>query len=679
MAEKKSVLLETPVQPDAVKYSPDELSYIGNILSRILKAKINRDSVKTEFNNMTYLQWYRNNENIANTYIERNETNKDLAVMSGTVEQKLQTILAEVNRLNLTGEVRVFDKENTELQEFGVAITDIVHKTEEIEEDVEKKLIRQLELLKQGTVFVQDNWVKKWAKTKTLKGDFTGKITGTDWDTKLEKVFDGPMRSVLYSPGVYLGNIREFDIKLQPFIFTMKLTSYQEAKSRYGATDKDGNDMWERWKNVQRQRVQLVDMDNVTSMDVGQGWSIMDISEEMVEEIHYQDQINNEYQIFLNGIAMLPVGFPLSAITPNGMFNIEKQVLQVINPFFPYGRSFIAKTEQLSKLLDEMIKLLLIKTRKSIHPPYANISGKVISEKSLMPGAISMGIDPGSLVAIGQEGQGATASEYQMLKELREDLDRVTISPQIQGQAGPSGSTAYEVSLLQQQAQKTLTLIIFAMGLLEKKVTWLRANYILAYYFEPVGTKVDDTRNKLVNIYHTISTNTNIEGQGAGTRKVIPIESGNGMTSEDVYNQDQYSGTPVSTDGSRRLTREELGMQPLQHIYLDLEILKNCKYLFFTEVESKPRDTSTNAKLMFREELKDLQVLMAMGSTPNIDSVQNEYAMVWNKRKEKAFNKPQPLQQPGQDQQGGPGSSANVANILGGNSPIPMGADTVTQ
>jgi len=680
MAESKSVLLDKVEQPDPVNYSTDELSFIGRVLSRMLKAKIARDSVLSEFNNMTYLNWYRNNENIANTYIDRNETNKDLALMSGTVEQKLQIILAEVNRLNLTGEVRVFDKENTELQELGIAITDIVHKTEEIEETVstgsqESKLIRQLELIKQGTVFIQDNWVKKWAKTKKLNGKFDGKISGTSWETKLEKVFDGPIRSVLYGPGVYLGNIREFDIKQQPFIFTMKLTSYEEAKSRYGAKDKDGNDMWERWKYVPRRRVSVVNVDNLTGMNMGQGWSMTDLEDDMVEEIHYQDQINNEYQIFLNGIAMLPVGFPLSAITPSGMFNIEKQVLQVINPFFAYGRSFIAKTEQLSKLLDEMIKLLLLKTRKSIHPPYANISGKVISEKSLMPGAISMGIDPGSLVAIGQEGQGATASEYQMLKELREDLDRVTVSPQMQGQQGPSGTTAYEVGLLQQQAQKTLTLIIFACGLLEKKVTWLRANYVLANYFEPIGTKIDETRNELVNVYRTLSTKTTIEGKGSGTRKVIPIESANGLTGEDVYMQDEYSGTPLPTDGSRRRTREELGMEPLQHLYINLDILKNCKYLFFTEVEARPRDTSTNAKLMFREELKDLQVLQAMGSQINIEDAQNTYALIWNKRKEKVFNKmvaPQQLPKETDNK-----SSNNIANILGANSPIPMGAETI--
>jgi len=662
----KSILTEKYTPPDPIKYSDEENLYVGKILAKLLQAKTSRDMPHSEFNGKTYLEWFRNNEEIANTTILTTSENKDLAVHSGTVEQKLLAVMAEVNRLNLTGETRVFDQENNELQELGMAITDIVHKTEEIEESIsvanqEKKLMRQLELLKQGTVFIQDNWVKRWKTEKTLKGKFDGKIKGVEWTDKLVKVFDGPVRDILYGPGVYLGNNKMFGTKGQPFIFTMKTESYEEKKTRFGMKDKEDKNVWERWENVPKKVVPLFDIEGIPNATLGGGWGISDVDNDMVQEIHYQDEINDEYQIFLNGIPMLPVGFPLSAITPGGMFNIEMQVLQVINPFFPYGRSFIAKTEQLSKLLDEMIRLLLLKTRKSIHPPYANISGKVISEKSLMPGAISMGIDPGALVAIGQEGQGATASEYQMLRELREGIDRVTISPQFLGEAGKSGTTATEVVTLQQQAQKTISLIIFACGMLEKKAQWLRTNYVIANYFEPIGTEVDDMREKLVNIYRTMSTKTSIPDRGSGVRKIIPMD-GVDMTPEDIYDEEQYSDTP-ETEVGRRYTREELGMDPLQVLYIDVNILKNCKYIFFTEVESKPRDTSVNAKLMFREELRDIQAMMNMGSRPNMEELEKAYATVWNKRKEKLFGKAATAQEMAQE------ASQGGGNVLNDNAP----------
>ncbi len=636
---KESPLLEDPKEVPKIDLKDDEVKYVGRILGRLLTAKISRDTNHIEFNSQTYLNQFKNNERLANTTIVRDETNKDFSVNSGTVEQKLQTILAEINRLNLTGEIRVFDSEDNELYELGTAFTDIVHKTEEMELDEENKLLRQLELLKQGTVFIQDNWVKEYRKKKVVTGKFSGKLDDVSWETKLEKCFEGPRRQVLYGPGVYLGNIREFDIKKQPFIFTHKITSYQEAQSRYG-------EKWDRWANVSNSRVTMVSSDNTGQYDGGP-FTITDIDAGMVEEIHYQDKFNNEYQIFLNGTPMLPIGFPLSAISPGGEYNIEKQVLQVINAFFAYGRSFSAKTQQLSDLFDEILRLLTLKTRKSIHPPYANISGKVISERSLMPGAITMNIDPGALVAIGQEGQGATASEYQMLNTLGDRIDKVTVSPQMQGQGGKSGTTAFEVDVLQKQAEKVLSLIVFACSMLEKKTTWLRFNYCLEKYFEPTGTKVDDLRNQLVNKYRKTSTKTTIQGRGSGVRKIIPIENNQEeLTPEKVYEMEEYEGVPSKQEnGKRGYTREELGMEPVQHIFLDLDVLRNNKYIFFVEVSAKPKDTSMNAKLMFREEIKDVQALMAMGSRPNVKELEATYALLNGRRKEKLFAEPLPLPQ----------------------------------
>lgn len=652
--EKKDEQLE--LETPAVDLSAEESTHNGIIINNLYKAKIARDTPHREFNNQSYIDWFNNNEIIANTEITRDKTNKDLAIHTGTVEQKLLVILAEINRLNLTGEVRVFDKENEELQEFGMALTDICDKTAEIEGDDEKKLARQLELLKQGTVFVQDNWVKRWNKEKILNKKFDGKIKGVNWEEKMCLVFDGPERNVLYGPGVYLGNLSEFEMKKQPYIFTLKTTSYLEAQSRYGKKDADGKYMWERWENVPKKKVSLLSEANLSQLSSSGGWSLTDLEQDKVEEIHYQDQFNDEYQIYLNGVPMLPMGFPLSAITPSGMFNVEKQVLQVINPFFTYGRSFIAKTEQLAQLLDEIIKLLVIKTRKSIHPPYANISGRVISEKSLMPGVISMGIDPNALVPIGNEGQGLNTSEYQMLKILTEAIDNVTVSPQMQGMQGKTGQTAYEVEVLKQQAQKTIALFIFAASLLEKKVTWLRANYVLANYFEPVGTKVDEIRNELASVFRTVSKDVTIKNRGKGTRKIIPTDNLEGITPETIYNEEEYTGTPMPMEGMRRRTRKELGLDPLQIVYLDVNILRNCKYIFFTEVVAKPKDTSNNAKLMFREELRDIQALMSMGSMPNVQELENEYALIWNKRKEKLFGKPQQMAQEAM------GKGSNVLN-----------------
>ncbi len=671
MAEPKSVLTQKPFEPKPAKLSTEEVTYHGGILNRLMNAKISRDAVHPEFNNKTFLQNYQENERLANTYIERKTYDKEIVIASGTVEQKLFTVAAEINRLNLSAEVRVFDKENNEYQKLATALTDSIIKTEELELDEENKLMRQVELLKQGHVFVQDNWVCEYKNSKKINSDFIGKINGVDWSTKFEKVFEGPRRSILYAPGVYLGNIRQFGMKGQPFIFTFKVTSYSEAMSRYGGEKKNTEgkmeSIWERWGCVPRKLVQMVDgTTNMSSVSSANGWSLTNILEDQVEEIHYQDEINDEYQIYLNGIPMLPVGFPLSAVSPGGKFNVTMQVLQAINPFFAYGRSFVAKTRENSDLLDEMLRLLILKTRKSIHPPYANVSGKVISAKSLMPGVISMNVDPGALVPIGKEGEGATSSEYQMLRELRENIDKITVSPQVQGQQGKSGTTAYEIQLLQKQAQKVLSLIVFASSLLEKKLGYLRLGMVLWKYYDPIDTTVDDVKGEIKNVYRKTTRKVPIEGRGSGTRMIVPV-SGALPGPEDVFHQEEYGGTPAPQEGHRPRTREELGMDPYEIIYLSVEELRNTKWIFYIEIDAREKDTSNNAKLMFREELRDIQVMMQMGSVPNVEELENTYALIWKRKKEKMFKAPQPIAPTGE-------LPTDGASALNGASTVPMEA-----
>jgi len=287
-----------------------------------------------------------------------------------------------------------------------------------------------------------------------------------------------------------------------------------------------------------------------------------------------------------------------------------------------------------------------LKTRKSIHPPYANISGRVISSKVLTPGRITMGVDPGSLVAIGQEAQGATAAEYSMMRTLQDNIDRVTVSPQFQGQQGKSGTTAYEVGVLQAQADKIMSLSVFACSLLEQKLGYLRLWNILGNYFEPTETVVDEAKKAIVNRYRSASRKTNIEGRGKGVRQISPMV-GDLPDPARAYMNEEYDGVPPVSDGKTKMrSRSELGLPPLQKIYLNPSELKDAvkqsNLYFHIEVDSRPKDTSDNAKMMFREQLRDIQALMTLGSRPNIAELESDYARVHGKRKEQFFAEPLP-------------------------------------
>ena len=191
------------IQPAEITLSAKDQARRSYILTRAFRAKEQRDSIRQEFGNMTYLDYYRANERIANTVTEKKEFDSGIVVGSGTVEQKLYAVVAEINRLNLSFEVRAYDQEDYELVELGRALTDVIAKSEDIEEDQENKLLRQVELFKQGTVFVQENWVRDYRLKKTLNSPFNGKVTGVTWESKLEKCYEGARRTLLFLNGSF--------------------------------------------------------------------------------------------------------------------------------------------------------------------------------------------------------------------------------------------------------------------------------------------------------------------------------------------------------------------------------------------------------------------------------------------------------------------------------------------
>lgn len=630
---------------EAPMYSDEEKEQISAIVTRLFRAKQDRDQIHPEFNKRNFVEQYNENERIANTYVPGKKFDGDIEIASGTVEQKMYAVLSEINRLALTPEVIAYDQDNNELVTLGQAMTDVIDVTSDQDDDEEGKLARQMELLKQGHVFIEEAWSKEYKYEKKFDKNKIGKIKTDAVVAKLKKVFEGPRRRIMYGPGVYLGNIRTAGpMREQPFIFTHKLVSYSDAQSRYGGKDASGEYIWDRWEKVPRHRINGINSEMITTEGaysqsdgynnakmtdiINNAWALSDVREGVVEEIHYQDRFNNEYQIFLNGVAMLPVGFPLSAVSPNGEYTIEKQILQMINPFFAYGRSFVMKVREQSDILDELLRLLIIKTRKSIHPPYANMSNRVISSKVLMPGRITMGIDAQALQPIGQESQGATASEYQMFKLLQEKIDENTVSRQFTGMQGKSGTTAFEVATLQKQAEKLLSLTIFACSMLEMKLGYQRLFNLLENYFDPIDTTFNQARQTIVDKYRTTTRTTNIPGRGEGTRQVIPTTD---------LPLPGAIRTQERMTGGGGLSRERAGMGPLKRIFINPEMLRKAKITWYIDIDTQPRETSNAKKLLFREELSDIMALIQLGSRPNVAELEQQHAIVWNRQKDKVF------------------------------------------
>ena len=617
--EKSSMESDQDTDIQQVAYSPEEKIYYGNLLKRIKDAKDQRDRSHDEFDGMTYLQYVESNRKGANTYIEPKKNKEDTNFQSGTVRQKMFTYLAAVLNLDLNPDIQAFNKENNEVVVLGEAMEDILFKVGEQDNDEEKKLMRQYSLLEQGTVFVQESWEERWRKKKTFSGKFNGYVTGKKvpkWKVMLKKAFSKCTRTLLIPENVYLGDIKQFDMDKQPYVFVVELRSYKEAKSIYSK--------WERWKNVPKKIERKTDDESSEFLYSNINFSDDDIKD-ATEIIKYYDKWNDEYMVMINGVMMHPVGFPLSAINPTGEYPIDKQILEPISAFFAYGKSLPSRMKVTAAILDEMYRMAILKTQKSYAPAMANNTGKVLSSRIFAPGRLTYGIDIEKLQKIDPDGRGVQSSEFNMLEMLQKNIDTNTTDPTYSGQQPQGTPTATQVLEVQKQAKMMIGLTIFACAQLEKKIAWSRIYNILNNWFDKVEDEYDEESGGFIERYRGISRRKMIEGVGNGEQQV-KVTTDLPTPKEIMKEEDSVS------------TKDN----PVRIVYLNPKEIRKSSYHWFVTVIPKERKTDPMNKVLFDEMMEKVM------NFPNInmEHLGERFAEVWEENPAKLFMAPEEMPAP---------------------------------
>lgn len=604
--EEKSPLLETENEiTERPDYSPEEEKYLGRLKTVMESARDARDQTHDELDGMDYSTYYQTNERIANTFIQPKRNKEDSNFQTGVIRQKLFTLLAQIANLNLAGDISAFDKDELKIASLGNAMEDIILKTKQLDNDDEKMYLRQYELLKHGTVFVEEIWDDKQKKQKKLKKKFDGKVSGASWSTKLKKAFARPTRNIIPGLNIYLGDLTKYNINDQPRIFTVDVIPYEEAEAMFQD--------WERWVNVPKKLVRTDDTEKKITKD----WTLLQVEDNFVEILRMQDKWNNEFALLLNGVLMTPVGLPL----PWGYdeYNIAQQNLEPIHAKFAYGKSLVARLRNKTALLDEMLKLAVLKTQKSFMPPYLNVSGRVLSNRVLMPGKMTYGVQPGTLIPINEkETQGVTQAEFAMIQHIETTIDAED-SPKMPGSGHSGRPNVNEILEYQRQAKLLTGLTIFAVTMLEWKLEWLRLKNVLANWFNPDDQEVDTVRGILKDKYRQAGVDRPIEGEGMGRRIVIPtkqIPSGQAiMKSEDALTQEQ--GVPV------RLT------------FIDPDQVCSAELIWQIIVRPQEKANTETQKLMFEKFMQDAGLFFP--DMLDRDYLSQEFAEAWQKDPNKVF------------------------------------------
>lgn len=602
-------------------YEPKEVAYLDAIRKRLQSAKTQRDGNMEQFDGMTYVERCQQNRRLAQTAVKPRTNRAEIEFSTGMPRKKLLDQLAQLNGLNLSADVTAFDENNFALAELGEAVENIYEKQVELTNDEERAMLRRYVLFEQGEVFVERIWQNDYKPEKKLQQEFKGKFRGVNWSERLKKVLGGLKTNVVRNEYVYLGDITKFFMEDEPFIFSRRLMSHSQLEPLF----KD----FEMWKYIGFTLKYFDSAFSYTGINsFNPFWALETVQKGFHECIAYQDKDNNEFQYFIDGIPMFPIGFPMP--WKHGNYSIVKQLNEIIDPDFAYGRSLIQRVKMSGAMEDEMWRNVLTMFQQMLKPPMINNTGLVLSSRIFLPGVMTNNIPDGKLKPLLEGLRQGMRGELQVLDLVRSNLNENSAEPQFGGQAAKGAQTATESSFLQAQAEKIFGQAILVSALLEKKLAYLGVDLILENYFDPVDTKLNEISQTLENVYRTSNVMKPVHGKGMGQEVVMTMDKGKMPSAYGVFQAEKQ--------------QEKVSGMPTKIIVLDREEILKTRYAFRISVVPMPRRSSNLQKLMFREKTEIYK------NSPNfsMDWFEEHAAITFGDNPSKVFNKQQvPTAAPG--------------------------------
>ena len=436
----------------------------------LLQAQQLREEGHPQFDGMSYSLYNETNEMADMSYMPPKKNKYETKITTGITREKDSSFVSFFSNFKFEPQITVYKGEE-ELTDLGIALTSWVRASREAELYDKKRPYYYRNFVVQGTSFVLEKYEEISVPKKKIsnKVDFSN-LPSVKWTDKGEKIlFKGCKTELIDGKKVFLQNIREPFIENQPVVFTVEYTSKELLESIWGDT--------KQWKEVPEKCSSFM-TGGLTENSIYSDFRFHE-AEDKYEVVQVYRQFENTYQIYINGIPMLPLEFPLEVISPSGRLPFAKGDSDPIN-MFAYSKSEPAKTKIDQATMDVMLKIMLIKFQQSAFPPRGNLTGKLVNENVLMPSKMTANVRPEDLPQL-IDTPGVTNSDFGLFKTLKEQIDNKTMSSLLEGQAPQGQMTLGQYMDMQKKSMLKIGGKIDGIINWERDMVSLRLHNLLRY------------------------------------------------------------------------------------------------------------------------------------------------------------------------------------------------------
>lgn len=610
-----------PTSPDSSieppKLTDQELTERTFDLNKLFAISQFRESPHPQFDWMGYMKWNETNEMADISFIAPKKNKYDTRVTSGITHEKDSSIVSLVQSFNFEPQLSIYYKDQ-ELPELSTSATAWIRKTRELDHYDEKRPINYRNLVVQGTAFAEVKHICTYVPNKIIKSkdaNYAGE-SYIEWEEMgLKKQFEGTTTNLIDGKKVFLEDFYQQDIRKQAGIYTVEYIPREIVQSVWGSSP--------RWNNVPKKCAPTGTIGAmITQGSIYSDWFFVPLDFDKVEVIQSIRQFENRYQIYLNGVPMLPAGFPLTAISPSGLSYLTKGDIDPMN-MCAYSKGIPAKTKMDQALYDALVRISLIKFEQSAFPPSGNNSGRMLSPDIFMPGKITRNLKTEDISVLTQN-QGLTPGDFNFMSMIKEQIENKSISTLLEN--GQPDNTMTLGQYLDSQKRQLIKL----GGIFDGIIAWEKQQCHLTLmdclYHAP-----DYTGN--------IPIKDTFENGAKGTR-VIRFTANNTKTSAQLHQEEEQVKQQTGQDV--RFT----DMDPMQL----RAMVNNPDYYFYWEIVPVDKNNDKITQAFFVQMITQAANLFGVDSL-KVQSLKKRYAQVMGEQFDDIFLSQDELQLQQQAQQ----------------------------
>jgi hypothetical protein len=583
------------------KEEQDQLSFI---VGRIDFAKSQREMPLHEFNGLDFLTDDQYNRDIRNSFIRPKLNDDEVRINTGTVEKKMMSVVNEILNLNMQPEIQVFDENDKMIQELGEVFTNLVKRTNEQEDEDDLMFPMLWDLATRRIMFCEEYQEEKEVVDKRKK-KYDLEKGEIEFETKTYKV-SRPRKRIIDSRSILLGDMSLANHlhNQQPFLVKYDRKHRREAWGIY-----------HNFKNWQYVKAGGPALDN-TWFGGQFDWRMYSIlADEEVEIITYYSYPDDEYQIIINGVPMLPPSTPLSWEYEG--YSIQAFVSREMEQNLAYGQLFTINAKVLAGVSDEMLRLIIRKWRQSIEPPTVVKGKKVLSRDIWNPGASASGISKDDIQKL-IDNPGVTQSEMNTFNMITDKIEtEIGVSKLFQGMTDKK-MTATQALEQMKQAIKAIGVLVLSWAKVIRVMTYLRIYNIIENNTDPVDVRYENGEVEKIYKFFTIDK-TKLDNDTTGS---MMIEfSNNDLTPEEENKIYNYEEEEAKRGNFVRYKR------------INVDKLRQFRLHWFVTVMPQEKESTALQKILFTDQLNQAVGIMNItGRKIKSDTLINDYERIWKKR-----------------------------------------------